>query len=66
MSYWAGMTKCPECGKMYVSNPQSVYHLTLGKAGGKKYYCSWTCMRAAEKREMERRAKRYHSINNHY
>ena len=49
------MKKCPICGKDFHPAPQHIY-----KISGNKVVCSYTCMRAWEKKNLpiRRRGKR--------
>lgn len=44
---------CPICGKLFIRYPEWVYK--RGHVGKETYYCSWTCLRRAERVIMKRR-----------
>lgn len=49
--------KCPNCGNtFYTTMGQWAYQLRKGK--GRVYYCSWSCMRKAEKEMNIKRRRR--------
>lgn len=52
MSCWFEHIKreCPECGKKFEICGED-WGYTLNNKGKKYYYCSWSCLRAAEKRK---------------
>ena len=41
--------KCAECGKPFCGSSQWAYKTRRHEQ--RKYFCSWTCMRAEERRE---------------
>ena len=51
-SFWESCErKCPVCGGKFFIPAYSQWAYKSDKKHGVKYYCSWKCMRAAQKEE---------------
>ena len=49
--------KCPQCGKMFfLDDPTQWAYKRLIK-GHKKFFCSWSCVRAYDRKQEEKRLK---------
>ena len=52
----AGVHRCKECKKLFYAWPGYVYKKRNG-GNGYKWYCSWHCLRAEEKRTEDKRKR---------
>ncbi len=61
------MYKCAECEKRFImiAGPEEWVYKIVWPYGARKYYCSWSCFRKAQKKKQRRKTENLRAAGQH-